>query len=297
MLSCHVPNTMMKTILTAALLFTCVGCANSTFITRPVQDEPSLFVGLTKYNDSGKLEEVQHNHPMEWSEADLHAILTRLLVQKKGGIMDPLTQPRPVFSPDDILLLTPALRESFSVAGPSDWVVFALWGSSPKSQALEVTSGGMFFEDQSLHIILANHRERVSSEKEGIKGVRSNPFRSLRDIKKGKLMFEPTRYVIDSRDNWISGGYDSPASEIILDLKAILANNRLSIPTDQKVSRSSESSGAHSPPSPSADSEVGELKQEISNLKEELSRLQRQINQQAEERFRQTDPKRHPSSP
>ena len=181
------PNSnVMKTILIGSLLLACVGCADPMLITRPVQDEPSLSVGLASYNDPEKVAQVQHNHPREWSEADLHVILTRLLIQKQGGIMDPFKQPRAVFSPDDIFHLTPALRETFMVARPSDWVVFALWGSSPTSQALEVTSGGMFLQDQRLHIILANHRERVSSEQEGIKGIRSNPFRSLRDIKKGK---------------------------------------------------------------------------------------------------------------
>jgi hypothetical protein len=223
---------------------------------------------------------------MEWSDADLRTILTRLLIQGRGGIMDPYRQPRVVFSADDILHLTPALRETFKVARPSDWVVFALWGSSQESQALEVTSGGMFLQGERLHIILANHRERVSSEQDGIIGIRHNPFRSLRDIKKGKLMFDPARHMIESRDNWIAGGSGSPASELILDFKNFLATDRLSTPKGKKKLTATKSSGASSNPAPSTESEVGQLKEEISNLKEDLSRLQRQINQQAEERSR-----------
>lgn len=289
MISGNIPN-CIKTILTGVLLLTCVGCAETGFNTRPVQDEPSLFVGLASHNDSGKLATVQYDHPREWSEADLQGILTRLLIQKQGGIMDPATQPRIVFSPEDIIHLTPALRETFAVAKPSDWVVFALWGSSPTIQALEVTSGGMFLQGQHFHIIISNHRERVSSEEEGITGIRTNPFRSLRDVKKGKLIFDPTRYMIDSRANWIAGGYDSPASEIVLDLRALLASDRLSPQAVPKMRKATDISTMGSTPASSNDSEVGELKEEISNLKEELSRLQDLILQQAEDRTPQTKP-------
>ena len=273
---------MMKAILAGALLLVFGGCTDSMIITRPVQDEPSLLVGLAHYQDPGKLGLVQHNHPMEWADADLHSILARLLIQERGGIMDPFQQPQVVFSADDIIHLTPALLETFSVARPSDWVVFALWGSSQNSQALEVTSGGMFLQDQRLHIILSNHRERVSSEREGITGIRRNPFRSLRDIKQGKLTFDPTRYMIDSRNNWMAGGYESPASELILDLKAILATDRLSTLGTLEKYTAAENSRTSSISASSTESDVGMLKEEISNLKEELSRLQRQITQQAD---------------
>ncbi len=283
-------SNLITTILAGGLLLAGVGCADTMFNTRPVQDEPSVFVGLASQNEPETLSLGTHNHPMEWSNTDLHAILSRLLVQKQGGIMDPLTHPQAVFSQDEILQLTPALIESFKVARPTDWVVFALWGSSPSSQALEVTSGGMFLQDQRLHIILANHRERVSSEEEGIKGIRSNPFRSLRDIKKGKLLFDPTRYIIESRENWIAGGYDSPASELVLDLQAFLATDRLFTPAEHKIQTATENSPTASSPTSVGDSDVGELKEEISNLKEELSRLQEFILKQGEERARETNP-------
>lgn len=284
------PATLMKTILIGSLLLVCAGCADPMFHTRPVQDEPSVFVGLTSYHRAKEGARVQHNHPKAWSEADLRTILARLLIQKQGGIMDPSTQPQAVFLPDDLVLLTPALRETFQAARPSDWIVFALWSSSPESQALEVTSGGMFLQSQNLHIILANHRELVSSEQDGIKGIRNNPFRSLRDIKKGKLSFDPNRYIIDSRDNWMAGGYDAPSSEIVLDLKALLATDHFSTRANLGNPTGAENSRTGIAPAPATESEVGELKQEISNLKEELSRLHDLITQQGEERSPQKIP-------
>ena len=115
-----------------------------------------------------------------------------------------------------------------------------------------------------------------------IKGIRSNPFHSLKDIKKGKLSFDPNRYMVDSRDMWMTGGYDAPASELIIDLRALLASDHLSTPEASIKPTTAPSSRTSSTPEPPTDSEVGKLKEEISNLKSELSRLQDLIIQKAE---------------
>ena len=188
-----------------------------------------------------------------------------------------------VFSPEDMANLIPSLQETFKIAQPSDWIVFAVWGSSNKLQTLEVTSGGMFLEDQRLHIIIANHRERVSSEQDGIQAIRKNPFHSLSDVK-GGLMFYPNSYVIDSRNSWIIGGFESPVSELILDYQALLATEPSKKPTHSEESSDSKISKTDSSPALLTDSEAKVMKEEISNLKEELSRLQHQMNQQDEER-------------
>ena len=280
-----------------------VGCAGPVFITKPIEDEPSLLVGLTSYGDESKAAAIRHDHPVDWSTADLQAILKRLAFQEGGGLMDSSSPFQAVFSPEDMPNLIPAFQEAFKIARPSDWVVFAVWGSSEKSQGLEVTSGGMYLQDQRLHIILANHRERVSSELDGIQAIHSNPFRALRDAK-GRLMFYPNSYVIDSRNSWIMSGFESPVSELILDYQALLATNPPETSTDTKESIASEIPNR----SPSTDPQVGALKDEIETLKEELSRIQQQINQQTEERSKTkipstisppstSDPELNPPSP
>lgn len=273
----------MKGIIAGILIALCVGCAGPIFITQPVEDEPSLLVGLASYNDQSEAVAIQHDHPVEWSHADLHAILKRLFIQDGSGLMDSSRPLQVVFSPEDMANLIPGLQETFKIAQPSDLIVFAVWGSYGKSQALEVTSGGMFLEDQKLHIILANYRERVSSEQDGIQAIRKNPFHSLSDVK-GGLMFYPTNYVLGSRNSWIMGGFDSPMSELILDYQALLATTPKEKSFDTEERTASETSNTDSVPVPLTDSEAAVMKEEISNLKEELSRLQHQINQQAEER-------------
>jgi len=280
---------LTKGIIAGILLVLSVGCTGPIFITRPVEDEPSLLVGLTTYHDRAKAAEVRHDHPVDWAEADLQAILKRLSIQEGSGLLDSSSPRQAVFSPEDLVTLTPALQETFKLASPSDWIVFAVWGSSGTSQALEVTSGGMYLQDQRLHILLANHRERVSSEREGIQAIHNNPFRAMKDVKR-RLMFYPTSFVIESRSNWIAGGFDSPVSELILDYQALLATKPPDTPTGTEKVRASDIPKTDSTRARSTDEEVGVLKEEITNLKEELSRLQQQINQQAEERSRTNTP-------
>ena len=287
----------MNAIMAAVLMLWMVGCASPGFIIQPVEDEPSLLVGLARAPDGSSDTETRHDHPVEWSHADLQAILKRLVIQEKGGLMDSSGLPRAVFSSEDLTILIPALQDTFNLARPRDWIVFALWGASEHTQGLEVTSGGMYLQDQRLHIMLANHRERVSSEQKGIQAIHNNPFRAMKDVKR-RLMFYPTSYVIESRSNWIAGGFDSPVSELILDYQALLATKSPDTPTGIKEVTASDIPKADSTPARSTDAEVGVLKEEITNLKEELSRLQQQINQQAEKRSRTkvSSPTRPPST-
>ena len=270
----------MKAIIAVILLAWTVGCANPGFIIQPVEDEPSLLVGLTSLPDGSSEAQTRHDHPVEWTTGDLQAILKRLAIQEGSGLLDSSRRPQAVFSQEDLTHLIPALQQTFNIARPSDWIVFAVWGSSEQTQGLEVTSGGMYLQDQQLHILLANHRERVSSEEDGIQAIRENPFHALRDVKRS-LMFYPTSYVMESGNNWIMSGFESPVSEIILDYQALLATNRPETPIETEEAVVSEIPKTDPITSPINDDELGTLQEEISTLKEELSRIKQQMKKQA----------------
>jgi hypothetical protein len=272
----------MKAIIAAILLVWCVGCANPGFIIQPVEDEPSLLVGLASSPDGASDKEARHDHPVDWTSGDLLAVLKRLAIQEGSGLLDSSRKQQAVFSPEDLTHLIPALQHTFNMARPSDWIVFAVWGSSEQTQGLQVTSGGMYLQDQQLHILLANHRERVSSEEDGIQAIRKNPFHALRDVKRS-LLFYPTSYVVESRSNWIMSGFESPVSEIILDYQALLATNRPETSTETAEATASEIPRTDPITSPGNNDDLGALQEEISTLKEELSRIKQQIKQQAED--------------
>jgi hypothetical protein len=278
----------MKAIIAAILLVWTVGCANPGFIIQPVEDDPSLLVGLASSPDGASDTEARHDHPVEWTTGDLQAVLKRLAIQEGSGLLDSSRKQQAVFSPEDLTHLIPALQHTFNMARPSDWIVFAVWGSSEQTQGLQVTSGGMYLQDQQLHILLANHRERVSSEEDGIQAIRKNPFHALRDVKRS-LLFYPPSYVVESRNNWIMSGFESPVSEIILDYQALLATNRPETSTETAEATASEIPRTDPITSPGNNDDLGALQEEISTLKEELSRIKQQIKQQAED-LSQTKP-------
>ena len=259
----------------------CVGCASPVFITRAIEDEPSLLVGLARYHDEAEAEAIRHDHPVEWSNADLQAILKRLVIQEVGGLMDGSRPPQAVFAPEDLTHLIPALQHTFAMARPSDWIVFAVWGGSEHTQGLQVTSGGLFLQDQRLHILLANHRERVSSE-EGIQAIHNNPFHAFRDVNRN-LLFYPTSVVTASRNNWIMSGFETPVSELILDYQALLAETRPETPTETEQATASEIPKIDPGTARTNDDALGTLREEISTLKEEISRLKEQIRPQVKD--------------
>ena len=106
-----------------------------------------------------KQRESQYDHPVEWAEPDIAAILGRLLLQQETGILGQHRSLEPVWSSDEVAQLTPALHTAFRQAQTREWVSFAFL--QPSGTNLVVTSGGFFFKDRQMHVVLANYREII----------------------------------------------------------------------------------------------------------------------------------------
>lgn len=258
----------MRLFVVGILLLVGLGCAGPSFTTRPVHSDPLLFVGLSSVQDRADAAAVRHDHPVTWAEADLRAILGRLLLQERGGLMDPTRPPRPVFSADEITRLLPPLRRAFEAARPADWVVFVLSDRAGSPSPVTLTSGALAVADRRLHVILANHRESVTGGAESQKLLQGQPLRPLKSLR-GGLTFDPPLYVVDTRANWLGGTSGAAASELVLDHAGFLgvAHQAAAGPSEPAT----------------ADSEIGALRREVSTLREELARLKHQLKEQAEE--------------
>ncbi|MDR4493140.1 MAG: hypothetical protein R3B74_01715 [Nitrospirales bacterium] len=269
----------MNLFMSVVLLLVMGGCAGPDFIVQPVEDDPSVFVGLARLPEGTSEPESRHAHPVQWSSADLLALLKRLAVQEVRALMDASRPAQSVFASEDLPRLVPALQQAFAIARPADWVVFAVWGASTPSQALEVTSGGLYLRDQQVHFLLANHRERVSSEEKGIHAIQQNPFRVLRDVQR-RLLFFPDYVITETRTTWLAGGFKASVSELVLDYRALLEFKGLhhdqTTPPHTREFMASEFHHTSGRPSSAAEVELDTLQQEISTLKEENSRLRQQ---------------------
>ncbi len=257
----------MLSRLGALLVLAASGCAAPSFITQPIHQDPQVFTGLSGYADRAEAATLRHEHPASWTEADLRTILGRLLIQERGGLMDPTKPPRPLFATDELARLLPGLRQAFQTARPSDWVVFVLTDTSATGPRT-ATSGALALVDRKLHVILANDHEPLSADAKGQQDLRANPFRPLRSPR-GGLTFDPAHYVTSAGASWLGGTSGSPASELVLDYRTLLDVAQRTAP---------------SPPSPPvASAEVDRLREEVVRLREELGRVTQRLNEQTEE--------------
>jgi hypothetical protein len=275
---------MPKRILLLGMLLLCVGCAGPALTSRVVHEETSWFVRLDSYQNAGN-SYLRYEHPATWTVEELFAILSRLLLEDRVGLMDSPRPPRPVFSAEEIPLLVPAIRDAFQMATPSEWIAFSI--STASGSGLAVTSGGIFLADARLHVILANHHTLLALNSEELARVRANALYSVSGSG-GVLTFESPRFVIGRQSNWSGGGHRASASELILDHRGFLSFLKLAGSPQAPVQAvgssgaalSSEAGAAQRRSSTSGDTESN---RSIIRLQEEIERLKKQVAEQAAE--------------
>ena len=238
---------------------------------------------LDSFLDAGSASP-RYDHPSVWRDEELSAILSRLILQERVGLMDNARPPRSVFSLEEIHLLVPTVRKSFQEATPHEWIVFTLAGQQATGR--EITSGGMFVEEGKLHLVIANHRLPLPANSQELARVRANPLHSVQGSG-GALAFDAPRFVIANKANW-SGGHRASASELILDHAAFLAN----LQRTGSAGAPLRVGGSHAPVlAPEADAPGHELlhtgemdsAQIILRLREEIEILKQQLADQASE--------------
>lgn len=224
---CSAPDLFSTHILQVTLtllLLLASACVAPPIHTRPIQDDPAWLVRLDSLDPSDR-RAVHYHHPATWNEPDLFAILSRLFLDQRVGLMDDPKPAHEVFSLDELQHIVPGLREAFQVALPHEWLTFMLVHNQGQQESA-ITSGGFFLEANRLHVVVANHRVRLSSQSEEFSKVRGNPLYSVNGSG-GTLGIEPRRFIRATKANW-SGGYRASASELVLDYQGYLAHLTLS---------------------------------------------------------------------
>jgi hypothetical protein len=290
---------MITRLFSGVFLLVCVGCAGPTIASRTVEDGSSWFTRLDTFTENRAADELRYEHPADWSEADLAAILSRLLVQKRTGFLEQKSVPQPLFSASETKQLVPGLQKAFRTATPSEWVAF--FSTRPGGTVQEVTSGGMFLEEGQLHVVVANYHEKTPSGPDILEALRANPMRPLAGSGH-TVSFDPIRFVSATKSNWMGGSSASPSSEMILDYSAFLAEAKPPAPSPAAaapvapapiVATPSPLSGNTAAPSPAqppftpqiasqANAETS-LNDQLKRLQNEVERLQRRLEEQDEE--------------
>lgn len=215
------------------------GCGGPVRYARAVEEGPGQFVRLEAryghgYGYDGA--SMPFTHPVAFSQADIATILKGIRVQLRKGLLTigaTETGPREAFTESERGSLAQPLAEAFARARPDEWVVFFLSHLRDREPGLrggpvvtEVTSGGLFMEEGTLRLVLANYRYAVSMPFL-LEQIREDP---LRPAGEGfyELVAGPHRMV--RRLDSINGRWDftkpvrAHLSEMAIEYRALLAH-------------------------------------------------------------------------
>ena len=279
---------MIERLLFGVFVLLCVGCAGPTIASRAMVGETDRFVRLDTFTDARATADLRFDHPAELSEADLTAILLRVQVLEQAGLLERKPFPQPLFSSSEVRQVAPGLQKALRLAKPTEWAVFYL--TSPGGTVQEVTSGGLFLKGNRLHVVVANHRERIPNGSAGLGTIRTNPLTPWGG-KGATLSFDPVRFVSATQSTWVGGSSAAPASELVLDYRVFLAEALppptapgVTAPLQQAPAAGMKSAAAPTPPAPQAVSrDAGNyavMKEQLTGLQAEVERLRRRLEEQ-----------------
>jgi hypothetical protein len=211
---------MIRKLLPGVLVLLVAGCAGQTIASRAAIGEANWFVRLDTFTEARAVADLRFNHPAEFSDAELTAILSRVQTQERVGLLEQKPFPQPLFSPNEIRQMMPSLLKTLRSAKPTEWAVF--YSALPGAMGQEITSGGLFVQHNQLHVVVANHHERIPSGSSSLTAIRANPL-SPWGRKGVTLSFDPPRFVTGTQGTRMGGSAGAPASELVLDHSAFLA--------------------------------------------------------------------------
>ena len=282
---------MIVRLFAGMLVLFCVGCAGPTIASRAAVGEANWFVRLDTFKEAGAVADLRFDHPSQLSEAELAAVLGRVQVQERAGLLEQKPFPQPLFSPSEITRMVPSLQKTLRAARPTEWAVF--YSALPGAMGQEVTSGGVFVKGNLLHVVVANHHERIPSGSDSLAAIRANPLTPWGG-KGVTLSFDPLRFVAGTQASWLGGSAAAPASELILNHSAFLAEAAApaaapvaAAPVPQAMALSPQSAVVLPPTMPQATqrnvSSYDVLREQVSGLQSEVERMRRRLEEQDED--------------
>jgi hypothetical protein len=282
---------MIRRLLPGVLVLLCVGCAGPTIASRAAVGEANWFVRLDTFKEAGAVADLRFDHPSQLSEAELAAVLSRVQVQQRTGILEQKPFPQPLFSSGEIRQMMPSLQKTLRVAKPTEWAVF--YSALPGGMGQEVTSGGVFVKGNLLHVVVANHHVRIPSGSDSLAAIRANPL-SPWGGKGVTLSFDPPRFVAGTQASWLGGSAAAPASELVLNHSAFLTEALVpaaapvaAAPVPQAMALSPQSAVILPPTMPQAAqhnvSSYDVMRGQVSGLQSEVERMRRRLEEQDED--------------
>lgn len=200
------------------------GCAIPHVPYRTVYEDPVNYVRL-EIDDSVLPEwpPGHHAHPKVFTADKMASILKGMAVQEYRFWIQEWIQGKaplvPVFRDDEVALLAPELAEAFAAAQYNERVTFYL--SQPQTSVKRIiTSGGMYFQDDHLHVLLGNWRILYGIPTYGMIYDRRYPMRPTA-AKGFALLFEPSEAVIAQPSSLWDKLFANEKDELVIDMNLL----------------------------------------------------------------------------
>ena len=206
------------------LVILLAGCALPHVPSRVIYEDPINFVRLEL--DSTVLPEwppSAHSHPLIMSAEELAGILQGFQVREhRIGVQVMLAGDapwEPAFSQDEIALLAPRLSDALAHAKPDERIAYYL--SRPQTSIKrEITSGGLYIQEEYLHFILGNRRIIYGIPAYGMVYDRRYPM--MPTAAKGfDLLFEPAEAVVKRESGILDRMLGRAKDEVVIDLRKL----------------------------------------------------------------------------
>jgi len=164
-----------------------------------------------------------HAHPKVFTADTMASILKGMAVQEHRFWIQEWIQGRaplvPVFRDEEVALLAPQLAEAFAAAQYNERVTFYL--SQPQTSVKRIiTSGGMYFQDDHLHVLLGNWQILYGIPTYGMIYDRRYPMRPTA-AKGFDLLFEPSEAVIAQPSSLWDKLLANEKDELVIDMNVL----------------------------------------------------------------------------
>lgn len=196
--------------------------------TATIHDDPSRFVRLEVDHTVGS----NHLHPADMTTDEMRTVLAGMIIDEphlfpslKSKNEEP---PRhSAFNTDEIDFFAPLLAKGLRTATPEEIVTF--YQATQETAIVQiVTSGGMFFDSDGLHVILGNYRSSTHYASDpGIGDTADGRSAPLQPIapQAARLDFEPSTAVIPLQKSFWSKLFRPGRREILISLKSFSGKN------------------------------------------------------------------------
>ncbi len=212
------------TVQCAIICVLVAGCAIPHVPYRTVYEDPVNYVRL-EIDDSVLAEwpPGHHTHPKVFTADQVASILNGMAVQEHRFWIQEWIQGKaplvPAFKREEVALLAPQLAEAFASAKYNERVTFYL--SQPQTSVKRIiTSGGMYFQDNHLHVLLGNWQTLYGIPTYGMIYDRRYPMRPTA-AKGFNLLFEPSDAVIAQPSSLWDKLLANEKDELVIDMNVL----------------------------------------------------------------------------